>query len=297
MIPTLSVESFSNELYKIAARAGLKIIRRLIAKGDPKSLAQATRLAKSPGAIKQTAAGSQIKSLGRGAEGQVDLVADPKLGITARKLYDPRGFTSKELIQRKADIGKAIDSPNVAKFLGARQSPGGAPMHFSEYVSGTGAPTGVAGIAARRQAKAETIKASRKAGFSHPQDIHKENMKFDPISGKYKTIDFIPAKRTEVGKGIAKGTESSSPIGLTGNLINPKYDAARVGTDTAGGFRRRFLGKQPVRPVAAVAPQKATVVNKIRRPVPAAMTTVGKIKPRPMTMNTMRKPTMPQPRF
>lgn len=291
--------SFSDELQKIAARRGLKIMRDLIAKGDPASMARANRLAKTKGVVKPSAAGSQIKSLGRGAEGQVDLVADPKFGISARKLYDPRGIPSEKMIRRKEMVGSAMNDPSVAKFHGARQSPGGARMHFSEYVSGNGAPTGQAATAMRRQTKADTIRAARKQGYSLPQDIHADNMRFDPASGRYKTVDFMPTKRHETVNFAAGTARPTKNIGLAEDLVNPNYDPARIGTDSAGGLRRRMLGNKPAASVPTSPRAPVTAVTAVaRKPKPATAVTAVKRKPVMPVTAVHRKPAVqPQRRL
>lgn len=58
-----SIQAFSDELQKIAARRGLKEIRKAVQGGD---VARASRLAKSPGVLKATDAGSQIRDIGHG---------------------------------------------------------------------------------------------------------------------------------------------------------------------------------------------------------------------------------------
>jgi len=120
---------------KTAATRGMKEILKLVARGD---LAGADALAKTPGALRWTAAGSQIKDLGRGGEGLATLVAHPEYGVSVRKLYEPGGLSSPDMILRKEQVGRALgNNPLFAKFLGAEQTPANTPMHFYEYVRGS----------------------------------------------------------------------------------------------------------------------------------------------------------------
>jgi hypothetical protein len=54
------------------------------------NVAGASALAKAPGVLKPSVAGSQIRQLGRGSEGMATLVAHPQHGVAVRKMYDPR---------------------------------------------------------------------------------------------------------------------------------------------------------------------------------------------------------------
>ena len=168
----VSLVAFANELEKGAARAGLKIIRRLLHGAEPAAanLAKAERLAVTPGVLKKTRQGSQIRELGGGAEGVATLVAHPKKGITVRKLYDPAGphaagsgpvgevstraaklnakgsavrsstsggIASPKLIARKEQFAKEMQGASgLPQFHGSATTTSGKPMHFSEYVPG-----------------------------------------------------------------------------------------------------------------------------------------------------------------
>ena len=160
---------------------------------------RADRLAKTRGVIKPSPQGTQVMRIGRGGEGTVKGVADTQFGAATRKDYDRLGGSSKELIQRRAVAGKKIgDNPNVAKFHGQRRMPGGGTAQFSEWV-----PRGVVpmeGTRAQGQAiaKRRATEAARKAGFDSPQDIRAPNMVLDSRTGKYKVVDWIPAKSDEV---------------------------------------------------------------------------------------------------
>lgn len=215
--------SWKSEIWKTAARAGLRQIGRMVQQGN---LAGASSLAKAPGVLKPSAAGSQIRHLGAGSEGLATLVAHPEHGVAVRKLYDPQGLATPEMIQRKEVAGRAVGAnPNVAQFYGSAQTPQGGTMHFSEFVSPQGphAQPGVArpgmGPLAPAQAQAQaarsaaverarqgTVKAVAGSGqgFSGAMDVRDANMVWDGQSGRFKTIDYMPTRRGEFyqpGKG------------------------------------------------------------------------------------------------
>lgn len=122
-----------NMLEKLSARAGVKIIRKLVREGTPEALARANRIARSR-AIKRTAQGSQISELGKGSEGLATLVADRQHGLSVRKLYDPTGLSSRKMIGRKVQMGKEIHDPLIAETYGFRRTPQGGRQTFHEYV-------------------------------------------------------------------------------------------------------------------------------------------------------------------
>lgn len=137
----VTVRAFYDELEKIAARAGLNVIRGLMAKGTPEAMAQASRLAQTPGVLKATAAGSQVRHLGAGGEGIADLVAHPQFGVSVRKLYSPTSaIASPTMIGRKAQMAKQLQSPMLAETHGVGRTGHGGRMSFHEYVPG-GSPS------------------------------------------------------------------------------------------------------------------------------------------------------------
>lgn len=203
-------QELAAKMVKQGARAGLRQIAKLVQGGN---LAKADQLARAPGVLKATAAGSQIKHLGQGSEGVASLVAHPEHGVAVRKLYDPQGIASPELIARKAQAGRAMGAnPAVAQFKGEAATPHGAgQMHFSEYVQGGKTPF-AAGSAAEnaavRQTKADTLRGLRGAGFRNSQDIRQGNMVFDANKQRFRTVDYIPGKSGEFQKGLAGDTEN-----------------------------------------------------------------------------------------
>jgi len=74
VLNTQTLNSFRLEFEKLAARRGLKEIRKLLSMGHGGA---ADSLARRAGVLKPSAAGSQIKQLGSGAEGVASLVAHP----------------------------------------------------------------------------------------------------------------------------------------------------------------------------------------------------------------------------
>lgn len=124
----------NNLLWKTAARAGLRRIGQMIASGD---LAGANRLATTPGVLKKTMAGSQIKQLGAGMEGVSTLVAHPKRGIEVRKVIDPQGIAGGQMIANREAAGRALqNSQDVAQFRGGYNTDNGLRVQRYEYAPG-----------------------------------------------------------------------------------------------------------------------------------------------------------------
>lgn len=124
------------DLEKIAARAGLRLISRLVRQGTPEALMRADRLARTTGVVKPSIYGSQIgKHLGQGGEGIASLVADPEFGLSVRKAYNPRStLASPRMIGRKAQLSKDVQHPNLAEVQGSRRTSTGGRMSFNKYV-------------------------------------------------------------------------------------------------------------------------------------------------------------------
>lgn len=222
-------------------------------------MAAANALAKTPGVLKPavagtaTAAGSAIRDLGKGSEGLATLVAHPEHGVAVRKLYDPKGISGRELIQRKVQAGTGIGQNNkyVAGYKGQATAPHGAPMHFSEYVSPKGpiAPP-VAGSSAEadaiRKSTIRTHQANIRAGFSGgAQDVRKANMQWDGNTGTFKTVDYVPAHRGEFEKVLRhRSYDPATGIGTYGSkLYNPNTGVSVPISDRI----HRALGDAPER--------------------------------------------------
>ena len=247
---------------------------------------KANRLAKTPGVIKPSRQATQTMRIGRGGEGTVTGVADTQFGAATRKDYDRLGGSSKELIQRRAVAGKKIgDSPNVAKFLGQRRMPGGGTAQFSEWVPRGAVP--MEGTRAQGQAiaKKRATDAARKAGFDSPQDIRAPNMVLDSRTGKYKVVDWIPAKSDEV---ITKTPEyiaqmkKQLPAHMRDNLdpdqimtftqkgqkalVNPKYmEQINKGNFSPGTPYREHIQSAMMSPAQRVQRNSASIQQKAQQ--------------------------------
>lgn len=223
------------------------------------NIAGASRLAQTPGVLKPSAAGSQIKHLGRGSEGLATMVAHPQHGVAARKLYDPGGISTPAMIARKEEAGKAMGSnPNFAQFLGSAQTPhGGGTMHFNEYVPGA-SRTMKDSTPAQRSAAAQTGRDARSAlaekGYEG-HDIRMGNMVEDSRTGQNKLIDYLPARPGEM---------TSSPA--QPNVISPTPSGSHLfqqqqGQATNGQLLGGMLGgKQMPRPGATPSSAAGTSV-------------------------------------
>ena len=257
---------------------------------------RADRLAKTPGVLKPSAAGSQMKGglLGRGSEGVVTAVADPQYGLAARKLYDPRGMSSAELIRRKDVAGKAIGkSEDVAGYFGQRATPaGGGQMQFNELIPRGPAPKvnrpagGIGPV--HRPTYDDAIKASPdydaakerirqtygKAGFGDAQDVRAANMVRDPRSGKLRAVDVIPAREGEflsqADRKLLNYRENQLGAYEGGEkLFNPNQ-AQYPSQELATGTMKSSLLSKPVGPAQVPTPAgslaRGTQAGEVVRP-------------------------------
>lgn len=236
---------------KVAARRGMKEIRKKIEAGD---VAGAERMAITPGVLKKTQAGSQIKHLGAGMEGVSTLVAHPTKGVYVRKVIDPKGIAGPGMIAEREAAGKALQgSPDVAQFRGAYNTPSGLRAQEFDYVHGKPVPkdspaagelsTAVSPDAARAtqarrggsrrtpkltpqqradaQIKRLKLKGKRE-GFA-VKDTHKGNVMMPEAGGSGKVVDFLAKHDTPV-----KG-----PDGKSQPYINKKNFQQAVGAQEA----------------------------------------------------------------
>lgn len=225
----VTYRAFSDELGKVASRAGLRVIRKLMEKGTPEALAQANRLAKAPGVLKASPMGSPIRRLGRGGEGIADLVAHPQYGVSVRKLYDPTsGIASGRQIGRKMQLAKDIQSPLLAETHGFARTGRGGRLSFHEYVPG-GAPSLRTEFNLKRQLQG----LGRKKGWDI-QDVRAPNI----VGGK--AIDVLPFR----------GGETMGMGGLEGNLVilTPKGMAGIKShmAKSVGRLKQGPVGAQPL---------------------------------------------------
>jgi len=221
-------------LQKYAARAGLRQIGRLLGAGET---AAAQRLAKTPGVLKPSAAGSQIRHLGSGMEGTSTLVAHPTHGIAVRKVYDPKGISGPAMVANKAQAGQALRGhPDVAQFHGEVPTKIG-PAHFYEHVPG--AP----GIAQGTPAPASSAEAAARVRAAGPgigmrlHDVHEGNV----VGGK--VVDYLPVRpgaptglRTDV---LDQGEAASAALaqGRSHPFTDYLKDPRRPGNLMARAFR------------------------------------------------------------
>ena len=197
--------SYANELEKIGARAGLKMIGKLVGSGTPEALQHAGRLATTPGVLKPSMAGSQIRHLGKGGEGLATLVADPQYGVAVRKLYDPTSTTPR-MIGRKVQAGKTLVSSDIAQTYGFRRTPQGGRMTFHEYVPG-GPATEMQSRAIRQ--RVQDLGAKQNLII---QDVRSPNI----VGGKI--IDYLPFRP---GESFRTPTEFAQWMGKRRGL-NPE---------------------------------------------------------------------------
>jgi len=246
---------------KIAARRGLKEIRKKVDAGD---IEGANRLAITPGVLKKTQAGSQVKTLGAGAEGGATLMAHPKRGLDVEKLIDPQGImgdasapggVTPATYRREALQEHLKGSPDLAEFHGARMTPGGLRAQRFEYMHGKGlgqepvstsepstAPSPAAARATQerrqpsganpkmspqRRAEAQLLRLKRQGERAGTQviDTHAKNVKALPGGKGGKAIDFMamPPKSNKSAPGINQTAYT--------NLVGAQ-DAAILGART-----------------------------------------------------------------
>ncbi len=204
------------------------------------NISGASRLATTPGVLKPSAAGSQIRHLGQGSEGIATMVAHPEHGVAVRKLYDPRGISGPEMIARKEEAGRALgDNPHFAKFLGSGQTQHGGQMHFNEFIQQGQAPTGQAGAQSIRHTQTQAQRGLSQAGFAGGKDIRSGNMVFDKNTGTHKVIDYIPAQKGEFMR-MPKSRENV--ISMTPDAPSPWNQDYAPGGTSQGGMLGRLLG-------------------------------------------------------
>lgn len=304
MTSRAQMSAFSDELQKIAARAGLKLIRKLVAKGDPKALARAQRISTTPGVLKKTMAGSQVKHLGAGMEGVSTLTAHPKRGLEVRKVIDPKGIAGPKMVANREAAGKALrGSSDVAEFRGAYNTPGGLRAQRFEYAPGRGADSlgaaagpstavgsgrGAAVAAApargggmtqqqRAQAQMKRLKLQGERKGFQVADLHEGNVMMGQQGGG-KAVDFIPVpKDKNVGlnqANFSKAMEAQEMAakGQRTPMLNYLEHKQRPGSVMAQAFRKappmhpgQYAVKTPMK--AAPAPAAAA------RPSPAMPST------------------------
>lgn len=260
------LSAFQDELEKISARAGLKLIRGLFSKGTPEAMQQASRLSTTPGVLKPSALGSHIKHLGGGGEGIADLVAHPEYGVSVRKLYDPSSYiASPTMVGRKMQMAKAVQSPRLAETYGFARTGRGGRASFHEYVPGK-EPSALseAGI------KSELQQAGAQKGYQL-EDIRAANIRGE------KAIDVLPFHKGEAEgmRGIRGNTLMLTPKGL--HKFTP-YMKKAVGRSEQGLAKEKLYrllgGGAKGKSLASIRTAPArSAIELPRRPVPATAPT------------------------
>ena len=283
-------DAFSDEMLKIAnaltrwaARQHGKAQAAFKA-GNPEEgaalLGKIDEIAKTPGALKPTAAGRQLNIRGvggRGSEGVVNPVVDSEFGLAARKLYDPQGISSKELIKRKDVAGKALGkNKEVAEYYGQRATPqGDGTMQFSELVpSAPGSSSRAIARSPDYQAAKDNAAAAYKkhTPYAEPQDVRAANMIRDARTGKLRTVDAIPGKTDEfLPQNMRKG------LGIPENQLASMSDAGAALTQNTGiqslptgQLQSSMLGKGSPRPNVTSQPLPSQVGTVPNSPKPRA---------------------------
>jgi hypothetical protein len=302
---------WNDPLWKLAARAGLRRISQMVAGGN---MTGASALARTPGVLKPNAAGSAIKTLGRGSEGVADLVAHPQHGVAVRKTFDPAGISGSMIINRKEEAGRAIGAnPSIAQFHGSSPTPHGeGTMHFSEYVNSQGPkPAPVAGSPQEARAVArtqnQTQMAMRGAGFAGAKDVRKANMAWDGQAGNFKSIDSIPHRQgeflqadkggrimrdrssgdfTRMPRGIKDPQQLVAATDLGSNVFNKNYDPMAKSTPDPrhallSGPRKApaVTGANPI-PIRPVQPPTMAQKKSLPSPTPmqATVPSLGRVR-------------------
>lgn len=187
------------------------------------------------------------------------MVAHPEHGVSVRKLYDPKGLATPEMIRRKEEVGRAVGSnPNVAQFYGSAQTPqGGGTMHFSEFVSPQG-PHAEPGQRRRLQgpltqdqavqqtqradavekARQQTVKAvaGTRQGYSGAMDVRDANMIWDGQSGRFKTVDYMPVRRGEFYQNSTRQPQAYRNVASPGDSFDGNTVPQLHGRDPRSNF-------------------------------------------------------------
>lgn len=240
--------AFFEEIEKLGARRGLKIIRQLLEEGTPEALEKARRLGATSGVLKDVAGGHQVKRLGRGSEGLAEIVAGARSsaakgggeGIAVRKIYDPNSpIASPEIIKRRVQMSKELEHPALAKTFGAGKE-GVRDVSYHEFVPGK--------MLQKRESTKDiqdmVNKAREKGWFLG--DVRGPNV----VGGK--AIDYIPFREGEfrrqmfnmldatpegmklLGKMPGRG---GAPVG-SHELLRGAVEGSRKAHEGARGFKK-----------------------------------------------------------
>lgn len=202
-------------LEKVALTRGQTIIKNLVAKGKVGQAEATAERFVAKGAIKTTAQGSQLRTLGGGSEGIATLTAGAKdAPLSARKTFNPRALYSEEQISRRLEAGKELrDDSRFARLHSdeVHRTPAGAPFMHYEYV-GKGRSVQrhkeVTGV----NLKDEVAKLPHVMPGRYLHDIvgNKGNVRVMP-DGSPKVLDYMVAKPKEIAD-----MRANRPVAHTG---------------------------------------------------------------------------------
>ena len=235
---------------KVSARAGLRLIRNMVGQGN---LAGANRLAITPGVLKKTQTGSQIKTLGAGQEGAAQLVAHPKGGIYVNKYTDPHGASAAPgMAQAQADAARRLAGPDVAANLGSFQTRQGATVQRNEYVPGVTGDSAQLSPQdrwrAEQQRKRLDLRAQR-MGIPVTDIQGNPGNTIQAPGGAAKVVDFtVPTpQQQQAAPGLAQGTPGAPGVRAV-DMLNHMNNPQRAGNIIA----------QAQRGAAPITPQQST---------------------------------------
>lgn len=268
-------------LIKLAARAGIKRIRDLLAAGKDHGpeLESLTSRAKDILTGRNVGnAGSQLRVLGHGSEGVAQHVLTPQ-GMKVTKVYDQHGpaFSEQLLANKDKLVGKQI--PGFATIENKLNL--NAPAHSIEYVPGRG-------LTRQEWKNNVTAPHHEMATQAHPDleltDLNSSNFKMTP-QGQVKAIDYVAAPKSDMlpqnqrgAKGVLheqldpysqsyqsmRGAQAdyshpmSMPENASASQINKAQGAYR------GNVLNRAYSNKPSQPLPQPSNQSATPV--MRRP-------------------------------
>lgn len=253
----ISFDAFGDEFEKIAARAGLKIIRKLINAGE---VDKASALAKTPGVLTSrfgpsgNPLGHQIKRLSHGPskEGIVNATASPDLGISSTKIPYEHGAATPSSISAR-NLAQNTPHPAAVRVKAVDHVEGlKSPIVHSDYVHGK--TIGQYGKAMRAKGMSEktieeNIDKAKKSAYDFSSevrkkhgldvtDLHHDNIMIDH-TGQGRVVDPMVARPgiSNVQEGAAKNL---------GKGISPKTGIRdvmkRMGEH---GFERKQKGPPP----------------------------------------------------
>lgn len=197
-LSTTSVQSYWQELEKIAATRQVKMLRQLFASGQTGAAEDLAKNLHSAGVLKVTGPGTQLKHLGRGAEGVATTVIGSSVAPTrrvVRKTFDTQGpLYSKQLLAEKMHAGRALrDSPDVATLLSKRLGKGGKGGRYLMYEMAEGSkpmpadiPKNLKGIVSKGVSKRTLM------------DVIGNEGNFVTSGGRGKILDYLPARTSTV---------------------------------------------------------------------------------------------------